>query len=43
MKFVVTGTTGQVGWELVRALQPLGEVVPVLSLSDTSTADKPPT
>ena len=29
MKFVVTGTTGQVGWELIRALQPLGEVVPV--------------
>lgn len=38
MKFVVTGTTGQVGWELIRSLQPLGEVVPlpidVLDLTD---------
>ncbi|KVP97586.1 dTDP-4-dehydrorhamnose reductase [Burkholderia ubonensis] len=27
MKVLVTGANGQVGWELVRALQPLGEVV----------------
>ena len=27
MKILVTGANGQVGWELVRALQPLGEVV----------------
>ena len=27
MKILVTGVTGQVGWELVRSLQPLGEVV----------------
>ena len=27
MRIVVTGVTGQVGWELVRSLQPLGEVV----------------
>ena len=38
MKFVVTGTTGQVGWELVRALQPLGEVVPV-SIDDLDLTD----
>ena len=29
MKIVVTGASGQVGWELVRALQVLGEVVGV--------------
>lgn len=38
MKFVVTGTTGQVGWELIRALQPLGEVVPV-SIDDLDLTD----
>lgn len=27
MKMLVTGRNGQVGWELIRALQPLGEVV----------------
>lgn len=27
MRILVTGVTGQVGWELVRSLQPLGEVV----------------
>jgi len=27
VKILVTGTTGQVGWELVRALAPLGEIV----------------
>ncbi|MBA3477727.1 MAG: dTDP-4-dehydrorhamnose reductase [Lautropia sp.] len=27
MRIAVTGVTGQVGWELVRSLQPLGEVV----------------
>ena len=27
MRIVVTGVTGQVGWELVRSLQPLGEVI----------------
>ncbi|VWD46696.1 dTDP-4-keto-L-rhamnose reductase [Burkholderia lata] len=27
MKILVTGANGQVGWELVRALQPLGQVV----------------
>ncbi|MBK6974853.1 MAG: dTDP-4-dehydrorhamnose reductase [Sterolibacteriaceae bacterium] len=29
MKWLVTGRDGQVGWELSRALQPLGEVVPL--------------
>ena len=27
MKLLVTGVTGQVGHELVRSLQPLGEIV----------------
>ncbi|MCB2026981.1 MAG: sugar nucleotide-binding protein, partial [Ottowia sp.] len=27
MKLLVTGATGQVGWELARSLMPLGEVV----------------
>ena len=27
MRFVVTGTNGQVGWELARSLSPLGEVI----------------
>lgn len=27
MKMLVTGTTGQVGWELTRSLMPLGEVI----------------
>ena len=38
MKILLTGVTGQVGWELVRSLQPLGEVVTLdsrrLDLSD---------
>ncbi|HHI93667.1 MAG TPA: dTDP-4-dehydrorhamnose reductase [Gammaproteobacteria bacterium] len=38
MKILVTGCNGQVGWELVRCLQPLGEVVAVdrrqMDLSD---------
>ena len=38
MKFVITGTTRQVGWELIRALQPLGEVVPV-SIDDLDLTD----
>lgn len=29
MKIAVTGVTGQVGWELVRCLQPFGKVVPL--------------
>jgi len=29
VRIVVTGVTGQVGWELVRSLQPLGEVIGV--------------
>jgi dTDP-4-dehydrorhamnose reductase len=33
MKIAVTGVTGQVGWELVRSLQPLGEVVALDSRS----------
>lgn len=40
MKILVTGTTGQVGWELVRSLAPLGEIVrcdrSVANLSDPS-------
>ncbi|PPC91881.1 MAG: dTDP-4-dehydrorhamnose reductase [Methylobacter sp.] len=27
MKILVTGNTGQVGWELVRSLQPLGQII----------------
>lgn len=27
MRILVTGVTGQVGWELVRSCQPLGDVV----------------
>jgi len=27
MKILVTGSTGQVGWELVRSLQPLGQII----------------
>ena len=38
MRILVTGCNGQVGWELVRCLQPLGEVIAVdhhqLDLSD---------
>lgn len=29
MKILLTGSTGQVGWELLRTLMPLGEVIPV--------------
>lgn len=29
MRILVTGTTGQVGWELLRTLMTLGEVIPV--------------
>lgn len=42
MRIVVTGVTGQVGWELVRSLQPLGEVVALdsagLDLADAAGA-----
>ena len=43
MKIAVTGVTGQVGWELVRSLQPLGEVVALdsRSLDLASAADDP--
>lgn len=41
MKILLTGITGQVGWELQRALMPLGEVIApprsVLDLSDPSS------
>lgn len=43
MKILVTGVTGQVGWELVRSLQPLGEVVALdsrsLDLADTAAIE----
>ena len=29
MKILLLGKNGQVGWELQRALQPLGEVIPL--------------
>jgi dTDP-4-dehydrorhamnose reductase len=38
MRILVTGITGQVGWELVRSLQPLGEVIGV-SRADLDLAD----
>jgi dTDP-4-dehydrorhamnose reductase len=42
MRIVVTGITGQVGWELVRSLQPLGEVIGIdsagLDLADAAAA-----
>ena len=42
MRIVVTGVTGQVGWELVRSLQPLGEVIALdsagLDLADAAVA-----
>ncbi len=42
MRIVVTGVTGQVGWELVRSLQPLGEVIALdsasLDLADAAAA-----
>lgn len=42
MRIVVTGVTGQVGWELVRSLQPLGEVVALDSRTlDLGAADAP--
>jgi len=43
MKIAVTGVTGQVGWELVRSLQPLGEVVALdsRSLDLACAADDP--
>ncbi|MDN7617112.1 dTDP-4-dehydrorhamnose reductase [Burkholderia cepacia] len=43
MRILVTGANGQVGWELVRALQPLGEVVAatrhVVDLGDAAAVD----
>jgi dTDP-4-dehydrorhamnose reductase len=40
VKILVTGTTGQVGWELVRTLTPLGEVVRCdRSIADLSRPD----
>lgn len=40
MKLLVTGAAGQVGWELARALQPLGEVLAVdRSQLDLADAD----
>jgi dTDP-4-dehydrorhamnose reductase len=42
MRIVVTGVTGQVGWELVRSLQPLGEVLALDSRTlDMAAADAP--
>lgn len=42
-RIVVTGANGQVGWELVRTLQPLAEVIPLtraeLDLSDLGQID----
>lgn len=38
MRILVTGITGQVGWELMRSLQPLGEVVGIGS-ADLDLAD----
>ncbi len=38
MRILVTGISGQVGWELVRSLQPLGEVIGVGS-ADLDLAD----
>ena len=29
MRLLVTGATGQIGWELARSLMPLGEVIAV--------------
>ncbi|MHB1438818.1 MAG: SDR family oxidoreductase, partial [Thiobacillus sp.] len=41
MKILLTGVNGQVGWELQRALAPLGEVIAAdrsrLDLADTSS------
>jgi dTDP-4-dehydrorhamnose reductase len=43
-RVVVTGANGQVGWELVRTLQPLAEVIPLtraeLDLSDLGQIDE---
>ncbi|MDP1533004.1 MAG: sugar nucleotide-binding protein, partial [Rubrivivax sp.] len=40
MKILLTGVSGQVGWELQRSLAPLGEVIAadrtVLDLADTA-------
>ena len=40
MRILLTGVTGQVGWELVRSLQPVGDIVALdsrsLDLSDTA-------
>jgi len=38
MKILLTGATGQVGWELQRALMPLGEVI-ALTRKDADLAD----
>jgi dTDP-4-dehydrorhamnose reductase len=42
MKIVVTGVTGQVGWELVRSLQSLGEVIALDSRTLDLAADDAP-
>ena len=37
MKLLILGKNGQVGWELQRALQPLGEVLALDRYQDTKT------
>jgi len=41
MRILLTGSTGQVGWELARTLLPLGEIIPVTRLqADLANLDQ---